>query len=123
MSEVLDEIQQLIAPNLRRRLYVAFHYLTVPQAEAVPHIPEHLRYMAANEAHIFLSGPIVKDGDLVGDGLTVLQTDNESDAVEFLRNEPFIRRGMRRFELKLWELREGSLTIETRLTSTAFTLK
>jgi hypothetical protein len=26
-------------------------------------------------------------------------------------NEPLVKRGLRRFELKVWEIREGSLTV------------
>jgi hypothetical protein len=37
-------------------------------------------------------------------------------------NEPFIKRGLRRYELKLWELREGTLSIKTRLSATRFEL-
>ncbi len=123
MSKMIKEIQALIAPNLRKRLYVAFSYPTAPQDEIVPHIPEHLRYMTANESMIFISGPFVKEGQLVGEGMTIIQTDSEVKAAEFMRNEPFIKRGLRRFELKLWEMREGTLTVETRLSERSFALK
>jgi uncharacterized protein YciI len=123
MSKIIKEIQELIAPNLRKRLYIAFSYPTAPQEEIIPHIAEHLRYMAANEDKIFISGPIVKEGQLVGEGMTIVQTDNEVKAAEFMRNEPFIKRGLRRFELKLWEMREGTLTVQTRLSERSFALK
>jgi hypothetical protein len=30
-----------------------------------------------------------------------------------MRNEPLIKHGLRRFELRLWEVREGALSIRT----------
>jgi uncharacterized protein YciI len=122
MPNVIKEIQELIAPNLRKRLYVAFSYPTVPQEEIIPHIPEHLRYMTAHEDEIFISGPFIREGQLVGEGMTILLTDSDVKAAEFMRNEPFVKLGLRRFELKLWELREGTLTVATRLSESRFAL-
>jgi hypothetical protein len=41
----------------------------------------------------------------------ILNTDREEDALEFMSNEPLVKRGLRRFELKVWEIREGMLSI------------
>ncbi|WP_116139263.1 YciI family protein [Trinickia diaoshuihuensis] len=120
MSDIDNEIEQLIEPNLRKRLYVAFSYPVAPIDEIVPYIPEHLRYMMEFEDRIFLSGPFITEGKLVGEGMTVLLADSEEQAAQFMRNEPFIRRGLRRFEIKLWELREGTLTLKTKLSQTRF---
>jgi hypothetical protein len=122
-TKVMKEIHDLIAPNLRQRVYVAFSYPIVPQDEIIPHIPEHLRYMTANEDRVFISGPFIKENQLVGEGMTIILTDKEVSAAEFMRNEPFVKRGLRRFELKLWEMREGTLTIKTRLSESSFSLK
>jgi hypothetical protein len=119
-TKVLKEIQELIAPNLRQRLWVAFSYPTAPEEEIIPHIPEHLRYMAANEEKIFISGPFIREGHLVGEGMTLILAEREVEAAEFMRNEPFVKRGLRRFELKLWEMREGTLTIRTQLSTSSF---
>jgi uncharacterized protein YciI len=121
-TKVIEEIQELIAPNLRKRLYAAFSYPIVTQEEIIPHIPEHLRYMTAHEEKVFISGPFIREGQLVGEGLTILLTDNEAEAAAFMQNEPFVKRGLRRFELKLWEMREGTLTIKTRLSNSSFSL-
>ena len=42
---------------------------------------------------------------------SVTDTDNEEEAAEFMRNEPLIKHGLRRFELKIWEIREGTLSV------------
>lgn len=67
----------------------------------LPHVPEHLGYMMAHEEKVFLSGPFLKPGRVVDEGLTVFHTETEEEAAEFMRNEPLTKRGLRRFELKL----------------------
>jgi uncharacterized protein YciI len=99
---VEEEINELIAPNIRKRLLL-------------PYVPEHLQYMEANEDKIFLSGPFINEGQLVGEGLTVLRVDSEQDAHALMQAEPLIKHGVRRYELKVWEVREGSLSFETKL--------
>jgi len=112
---VQEEIKELIGPNIRKRLFVAFSYPLASQDEMLPYVPEHLRYMEANEDKIFLSGPIIREDQLVGEGLTVLRVDSEQDAHVLMQAEPLIRQGVRRYELKVWEVREGSLSFETKL--------
>lgn len=122
MSEIQSEIQRLVEPNLKRRLYVAFSYPVASVEETLPHIPEHIRYLIEYEDKVFLSGPFVTEGHIVGEGMTVLYAESEKEAAEFMENEPFVRRGLRRYELKLWELREGTLSIKTRLSASRFEL-
>jgi uncharacterized protein YciI len=123
MLKILKEIQDLTAPNLQKRVYVAFSYPVVPAEQIVPHMPKHLRYMAQAEDQVFLSGPFIKDGQIVGEGMTVLHTDSDVKAAAFMRNEPLIRRGLRRFDLELWELREGTFSVATRLSDSSFALE
>jgi hypothetical protein len=122
-TKVLKEIQDLTAPSLRKRVYVAFSYPTAPQVELLPYVPEHLRYMAANEDKVLISGPFVKESQIIGEGMTILLTDRDVIAAEFMRNEPFVKRGLRRFELKLLEMREGTLTFQARLSDSSLSLK
>ena len=84
-------------------------------------MPEHLDYMAEREDQVFLSGPLVQEGVTVGEGLTVLKTDDEAEARAIMDGEPLIKRGLRRYELKLWRIQEGSMTVRiSGATSTAF---
>ena len=41
--------------------------------------------------------------------------DSEHDAHALMQAEPLIKHGVRRYELKVWEVREGSLSFETKL--------
>jgi uncharacterized protein YciI len=122
MSDLQAEIQRLVEPNLRKRLYVAFSYPVASVEETMPFIPEHIRYLLEHEDKVFLSGPFVTEGHIVGEGMTVLYAESEKEAAAFMDNEPFILRKLRRYELKLWELREGTLSIKTRLSASRFDL-
>lgn len=122
MSEIQAEIKRLVEPNLKKRLYVAFSYPVASVEETMPYIPEHIRYLLEHEEKVFLSGPFVTEGHIVGEGMTVLYATSEKEAAAFMDNEPFILRGLRRYELKLWELREGTLSIKTRLSASRFEL-
>jgi hypothetical protein len=67
--------------------------------------------MEQREVKICLSGSFMKEGALVDQGMTILHTDNEEEDAEFMRNEPLIKHSLRRFELRLWEIREGTLSV------------
>ena len=112
---VEEEINELIAPNIRKRLFAALSYPAASQEQMLPYVPEHLRYMEANEDKIFLSGPFIREGQLVGEGLTILRVDSEHDAHALTQAEPLIKHGVRGYELKVWEVREGSFSFETKL--------
>jgi hypothetical protein len=122
MSSTIEEIEEIIRPNLRKRFYVAFYSLIAPEQDVIPHIPEHLRYMEQVEHEIFLSGPIVVEGHLVGEGMTIFRSDDPAKVHALLADEPFIHRGLRRYVLKQWEVREGTLTVQTTLTGSKFQL-
>ena len=123
MSKMLREIQVLSASRMHKQLYVAFTYPTASAADTIPYLAEHLRYMAASEAGVFLSGPFLKEGQLPSESMTILHTDSEIKAAEFMRNDPLVRRGLRRFDLKRWEILEGTLTFSCQLSAAQIHLK
>ena len=122
MNDVASAIVDLTKPNLKKRLFVVLNYPIKPEPEIVPHLPEHLKYMAEHEDKVFLSGPFIKTGLLVDEGLMILNTDREEDALEFMSNEPLVKRGLRRFELKVWEIREVTLTVRISAATRKFSL-
>ena len=111
MTDITETIQKLIQPNLRKRVYVAFSYPVSSQEEMLARVPEHVTYMEEHEDKICLSAPFIKEGALVDQGMTILHSDNEEEAAELMRNEPLIKHGLRRFEPRRWEVREGTLSI------------
>ena len=126
MSTSLDpKVAELLKPMLKRRLFVALNKALVPSEEMRPYVAEHLEYMNELEkaGKLFASGPFIKEGVLVGDGLTILNTSTADEARALMMAEPLIKRGLRGFELHAWELREGRMTVTLNASTTSFSLR
>ena len=66
---------------------------------------------------LFASGPFIEPGVLVGDGLTILRTNTLEGARTLMENEPLIKMGLRTFDLRPWELREGRMVVMLNLSN------
>ena len=58
----------------------------------------------------------------MGDGLTILQTDTIEQARALMDAEPFTAAGLRQYELRPWELREGRITVTLSASAGSFHL-
>src|SRR5277367_5587967 len=117
-------VEQLLAPMLKKTLFVAINRVAAPASEIVPFVADHLAYMNSLEAdgRLWASGPFLQEGVLVGDGLTILSTATMEEARQAMEEEPLIKRGLRRFELRKWELREGRMDISLRASVSRYSL-
>ncbi len=124
MANVNDEIGSLLAPMLKKVLFVALNKAVATSDEMMPFAAEHLRYMNGLEDRglLFASGPFIKEGVVVGDGLTILRTETIEEARRLMEEEPLVKRGMRRFELHRWELREGRISVSLNASRSTFDL-
>src|SRR5271163_3835315 len=124
LPEKDDKIAELLKPMLKKRLFVALNKAVARPDEMLPFVAQHLEYMnrLENEGKIFASGPFVQEGVLVGDGLTILQTSTLEEAHALMSAEPLIKRGLREFDLRLWELREGRIIITLNSSTSSFRL-
>jgi uncharacterized protein len=120
-----DKIAGLLAPMLKQRLFVALSTARASAEEMLPHVAEHLEYMNSLEQKgvLFASGPFIQPGVLVGDGLTILQTHTLEEARALMENEPLIRLGLRTFDLRPWELREGQISVTLHVSKSNFSLE
>ncbi len=114
MSELTETIAKINEPALQKKFYVALMFPLASEEEMLPVVPAHLEYMQAHEDKIFLSGPFAKPGRIVDEGMCVLHTESEEEALRFMRDEPLTKHGLRRFELKLWNVCEGTLSLHLR---------
>jgi uncharacterized protein len=107
------------------RLFVALSKAQASAEQMLPYVAEHLEYMNSLEEKgmLFASGPFIHPGVLVGDGLTILQTDTLEEARALIESEPLIKLGFRTFELRLWELREGKISVTLNISKSNFNLK
>jgi hypothetical protein len=69
-------VAELLAPMLKKTLFVAINRVAAPSDAIEPFVAEHLDYTNVLEAErrLWASGPFIKEGVLVGDGLTILST-------------------------------------------------
>lgn len=120
-----DKIAVLLAPMLKQRLFVALSTACAGVEQMLPHVAEHLEYMNRLEAEglLFASGPFIQPGVLVGDGLTILQTETIEQARALMENEPLIKLGFRTFDLRPWELREGQIVVTLSVSTSRFSLE
>lgn len=114
MTTLQEEIQGLTAPMLKRVLYVVLNTPVKPMSELMPFLPEHLRYMIDLEKRglLFASGPFLAGEDLLpGAGMTILRAGSLEEAQELAGEDPFYKNGLRTFEVRSWQLNEGSFTV------------
>lgn len=119
-----EKVAELLKPMLKKRLFVALSKAVAPPEDLLPFVAEHLAYMNRLESagKLFASGPFVQEGVLVGDGLTILQTKTIEDANALMQAEALIRRGLRQFDLRPWDLREGRMPIVLNALTSSFRL-
>jgi len=123
-NDTSKAVAELLAPMLEKTLFVAINRVAAPANAIQPFVAEHLAYMNALEAagRLWASGPFIEEGVLVGDGLTILSTSTLEEARQAMEEEPLIKRGLRRFELRKWELREGRMDISLRASVSRYSL-
>jgi uncharacterized protein YciI len=120
-----DKIAELLKPMLKKRLFVALSKAVAKPEQMLPFVAEHLKYMnqLENQGKLFASGPFIQEGVLVGDGLPILQTSTSEEAQALMSAEPLIKRGLREFDLRPWELREGRMMITLNSSTSSFRLE
>jgi uncharacterized protein len=119
-----NAVAELLAPMLRKTLFVVLNRVVAPASEIAPFVADHLVYMNKLEADglLWASGPFIEEGVLVGDGLTILSTSTIEQAENLMKQEPLIKRGLRKFELRKWELREGRMTVTLDASTSKYSL-
>ena len=114
-----ERVVELTQKMLRRKLYAIFGITVVPPEQLMPLLPAHLEYLIGLEKRelLFASGPLteVGAGPLGGGGLTVLRVASAEQAREIAEAEPFVKNGLRTFEIKEWTIMEGTLGLRINL--------
>ena len=114
MSELQNSIDELTSRMLKRELYVVLTTPTRPMSELLPLLPDHLRYMIDLEKRgiLFASGPFLAGKDLLpGTGMTILRAGSLEEAEAIAGEDPLNSSGLRIFEIRTWQLNEGSITV------------
>ena len=114
MSELQDRINELNSRMLQKLLYVVLTTPIRPMSELLPLLPDHLHYMIDLEKRgiLFASGPFLASKDVSpGTGMTILRAGSLEEAEAIAREDPLNKSGMRTFEVRIWQLNEGSFTV------------
>lgn len=112
------QIAELTQKMLRRKLYAVLSHPSPSPEKLKALLPSHLEYMISLEKRgvLFASGPLADgDGPPNGAGLTILRAANAREAKELAEADPFVRNGLRMFELKEWTIMEGTLGLRVNL--------
>jgi uncharacterized protein len=111
-------IAELTQKMLRRKLYAVLSHPSPSPEKLKALLPSHLEYMISLEKRgvLFASGPLADgDGPPNGAGLTILRAADVRQARELAEADPFVRNGLRTFELKEWTIMEGTLGLRVNL--------
>lgn len=107
-----ERVAALTAKMLRRKLYVVLSQPSPTPEKLKAHLPAHLEYMIELEKRgvLFASGPLADGGEPpTGAGLTILRATSAKEARELAEADPFVRNGLRDYELKEWTVMEGAV--------------
>ncbi len=109
-----DEAKALSERMLQKIFYVVLTTPVKPMSELAELLPQHLRYMIDLEKRgiLFASGPFIADEHIApGTGMTILRASSREEAEAIAHEDPFNKSGMRTFEIRAWQLNEGSFTV------------
>jgi uncharacterized protein len=121
---VSQETAALLAPMIKRPLWVVLNARKASSSDMEPYATEHLHYMNKLEEQglLWASGPFIEPGVVVGDGLTIFNVAEEADVHRLMAEEPLVKRGLRGYSVRKWELREGKISIDLFLSQSRFSL-
>jgi len=114
------------APRLLGRDYWLVH--STPHEETTPEqiaavVDEHIEWLLELESAgvVVLSGPLLDGpGARPGSGMTVLRAADADAARVIAEQDPFVKAGLRTFDLFRWRVNEGSIAVTVELGSGSF---
>lgn len=101
--------KELLGRMLSKKLFVVL-WKANKGSDLEPVLHEHLEFMIELEKQglLFASGPL---SGTPGDGLSILRAESLEVARAIAERDPFVRKGIRTFDLREWTLMEGSIGI------------
>lgn len=116
MADRQARVDALLAPMLRKRVWVVLSKPVSGLDGMMPHLEDHLTWLIELErtGAVFASGPFLPSADgepPSGEGMTILRAETREEAEALARQDPFVRAGVRTFELRPWQINEGSVSI------------
>ena len=112
--------------RLLARDYWLIRYIPAPgpgQAAIDARVEEHVAWLLELERDdvVLASGPLLSGpGAGPGSGVTIIRADSEEAARKIAAGDPFVRHGLRTFEVYRWRLNEGSIGVRVSLGTGTF---
>ncbi len=112
----LAEVARLKAAMWQMR-FVLMQRRVLDPAQIAPHQLAHYKWMIAQEksGHIVLSGPVFDEAGAAVGGMTLFALSDLVAVRALAESDPFIASGAMGFELRVWQLNEGRLTLSVDL--------
>jgi uncharacterized protein len=110
--DVDARIAALTGKMLRRKFFAVLSKASATPEKLKALLPAHLEYMIGLERRgaLCASGPLSDGaGPPSGAGLSILRAASAEEARALAEADPFVRSGLRSFELKEWTVMEGTL--------------
>ncbi|MBC7204002.1 MAG: hypothetical protein H5U29_10885, partial [Pusillimonas sp.] len=108
------ESKRLLEDMLNKSLFVAVRK-PADLSRFASLLEAHLKWavQAEKRGELFASGPFVQEGGVPGaaGGMSILRAVSEDEAKAILSNDPFIKEGVYKVEVKKWLLMEGGLSV------------
>ena len=126
MSELQDKANELSTHMLQKRLYVLLTTPLKPMSELATILPEHLNYMIDldKRGFLFAYGQFLTGEQVApGSGMTIIRASSLEEADAIARQDPFNASGMRAFEIREWQLNEGSYTLTLHYSDGSYSIK
>jgi hypothetical protein len=121
MTSSREPADRVDLSRLLGRDYWLIRYIPAPgtnQAAIDARVEEHVGWLLGLERDdvLLASGPLLSGpGTASGSGVTIIRAPSEDEARLIAAADPFVRYGLRTFELYRWRLNEGSVGIRVSL--------
>ena len=111
--------------SLAHEVFVAMSS-PVPGKDFAPHLPDHLAYIARQEAAgvLMMAGPMSDEAgaEMSGSGLQIWRASDMDAARALVEADPMHVAGVKTFVLRRWLINEGSLSLTVGLSAGAVSL-
>ena len=112
MPEIPAEVAALKDKMLQKKYYVMFRK-PLAHEKAQPVLLDHYNWIIELEKRgvVFASGPLFEKDGAQGVGMTVFRVDSWDEAHELAKSDPFCTAGAVDFEIKQWQVNEGTVNV------------
>jgi uncharacterized protein YciI len=117
-QQLPEDPQTLLARMMQKKMFVILSSIQAEPEALRPHLASHLKYLIDLEKRgiLFASGPFSNaEGQLTGDGLTIVRAASFEEAVKIANEDPFTLCGLRTPSVRRWTVNEGRIQVSVDL--------